>query len=215
MLHLFFIDNSLFTILGYNMSYIEYSAIMFTLICVIFVAKGSIWNWPMGIIGVSLYGIVFYQYQLYSDMFLQIFFFVANCIGWYKWLTDKDSHNRQINTYWATPSENIKYLIGIIIGIALMGWFMSNINHIFPKLFPHPASFPYADSSIAVLSFAATIWQINKRINQWILWMINDVIAIILYFIKHIPFTSLLYCLFLLIVIKGLFNWIKLHKTNS
>lgn len=209
------VNNIYFHFLQYDISYLEFAALSSTLICVILVARASIWNWPFGILGVTLYALVFYQYQLYSDMFLQIFFGIANCYGWVKWLMDSDSHNKVINTYWANTIENLKYVIFIIIGTGIMGLFMSNISHIFPTLFPKPAAFPYIDSSIAILSFAATIWQIKKRINQWILWIIVDIIAITVYYIKHIPFTSFLYIIFLFISIGGLSKWITIYNTNT
>jgi nicotinamide mononucleotide transporter len=201
-----------FSLLGYSVSYLEFFAIIFTLVCVIFVAMANIWNWPMGIIGVTLYGILFYQYQLYSDMFLQIFFLVANIYGWYNWIKSPHLHNTLTKTYWATKSENIKYISYSVIGIILMGYFMSHINILLPRLFPQPAAYPYVDSTIAVLSFTATIWQITKRINQWILWIMVDVIAIVVYLLKDIPFTAALYFIFLLISIKGLMQWIKIYK---
>ena len=208
----FSIHHLFFSLLGYQISSLEFFAIVFTLFCVLFVAIANIWNWPLGIIGVSLYGILFYQYQLYSDMFLQIFFLIANIYGWYKWLQSPHIHNTLTKTYWATKTENIKYGVFSLIGILIMGFFMSHINEIFPTLFPKPAAFPYIDSSIAVLSFAATLWQINQRINQWILWITIDIIAISVYLIKGIPFTAVLYFIFLLISIRGLFHWIGIYR---
>jgi nicotinamide mononucleotide transporter len=204
-----------FTILGYSISYLEFTAIVFTLACVILVAIANIWNWPMGIIGVSLYGILFYQYQLYSDMFLQMFFLMANIYGWYHWLKSPHLHSTLTKTYWATKHENIRYTVWSIVGILIMGWLMRHINTLLPELFPKPAAFPYVDSTIVVLSFAATLWQIKKRINQWILWILVDVIAITVYLLKNIPFTAILYFIFLLISIKGLFQWIKIYKISN
>lgn len=208
-------DHIFFHILEYDISYLEFAALVCTLMCVLLVARASIWNWPFGMSGVALYAAVFYQYQLYSDMFLQMFFFLANCYGWFKWLTDPDSKSTVISTYWATKGENLKYLLFIIVGTGVMGLFMQNINHIFPVLFPKPAAFPYIDSSIAVLSFAATMWQIGKRINQWFLWIIVDIIAICVYYVKHIPFTSFLYILFLLISFSGLLKWISIYNVHT
>lgn len=208
----FDINNIFFTFLGYSISYLEFTATVFTLLCVGLLALANIFNWVMGMIGVSLFAVLFYQTQLYSDMFLQVFFFMMNAYGLYKWLSDPDFKSQHIVTRWAPISQIIRYVILIVIGTFLMGLFMANIQNLLPSLFPNAASFPYLDSFVAVMSIGATFWQIKKKINQWLLWIILDVVAIIIYYIKNIPFVSLLYVIFLVISIKGLFNWIKLQQ---
>jgi|SRR6185437_2505585 len=124
----------------------------------------------------------------------------------YKWLSDTDSKSRHITTTWATREDVIKYVILIAIGTFLIGLFMANIQNILPRFFPKSAAFPYLDSFVAVMSIAATLWQIRKKINQWFLWITLDIVAMTIYYVKHILFVSLLYSIFLVISIMGLFG---------
>ena len=85
----FDINNIFFTVLSYSMSYLEFFSVMAGLVAVWLSAKANIWSWPIGVVNVSLSFFFYYQIQLYPDMFLQIFFFVTNLIGWWRWTHPK------------------------------------------------------------------------------------------------------------------------------
>src|SRR5688572_18337742 len=85
----FSIKNIFFSILGYDLSYLEFFAVMAGLIAVWLSAKAHVWSWPIGIVNVVLAFFVYYQIRLYPDMFLQVFFFVTNITGWWRWTHPK------------------------------------------------------------------------------------------------------------------------------
>jgi nicotinamide mononucleotide transporter len=74
MYHFFSVNNEFFSILGYSMSYVEFLGVLSGLISVWLSAKANIWSWPIGIINVILSFLLYFQVQLYPDMFLQIIF---------------------------------------------------------------------------------------------------------------------------------------------
>src|SRR5688572_31840836 len=85
-MHFFDIESIFFTALGYEMSYLEFFGTLAGAIAVWLSAKANVWSWPIGIVNVVLSFFLFYQVQLYPDVFLQLFFFVANLIGWWRWV---------------------------------------------------------------------------------------------------------------------------------
>ncbi len=95
-MNFFDIDSIFFEMWGYPMSYLEFFGTIAGAVAVWLAARANIWSWPIGLINVTLFFFLFFQVQLYPDMFLQIFFFVTNVIGWWRWAHPKpfeeDSH---------------------------------------------------------------------------------------------------------------------------
>jgi len=214
----FSIDHTLFTLLDYPMSYLEFFGTIFNLLCVWLVARNNIWNWPLGIIGVIFFGVLFYQIQLYSDLIEQFYFLITGFYGWWAWWHYKKKDNSGEHKKEFKVSHNKIWQNGIYIGIVavgtlVMGNVMGNIHNYLPNIFQMPASFPYLDAFTTVMSFTATILMIYKKIECWPLWIAVDVIGIGLYFAKGVVFVSILYFIFLILASRGLYNWINIYKS--
>jgi len=209
-LSFFDVNNTFFTLFGYSISYLEFTGTLFNLASVILVARRSIWNWPVAIIGVILFGILFYQIQLYADFFEQIYYFITGFWGWYLWQTHKKSkEDNTVHTTINTRKANILWAIGIIVASAILSFILHNLNVWLPALFPEPASMAEIDATTTIMSFAATILMILRRVESWVLWIAVDVIAVWLYWYKEVPFIALLYLTFLGIAIRGFIAWRK------
>jgi len=213
MMELFSVSNVLFTLWGYEMSYIEFFGTIFSLWCVWLVAKNNILTWPVGMVGIVLFGFLFWQIQLYSDFIEQIYFFFMSIYGWWMWSSLKKTKRKDTQTKLKitlnSKQSNRIYVVVIVLGTIAMGYFVGHIDLYFPQIFPEPASFPYLDAFTTVMSFAATILMAKKRIECWYLWILVDVIGVGLYFEKDVVFVSFLYLIFLFIATKGYFNWRK------
>jgi len=81
-----------------------------------------------------------------------------------------------------------------------------------PAYFAEPASYIYLDAFTTILSFAATILLINKKLEAWYLWILVDIIGVYLYYVKGVKFISLEYVFFLGLATYGLFQWLVLYK---
>lgn len=214
-LSFFNVNTIFFTALGYPISYLEFVGTIFTLVGVLLVWRRSIWNWPVSIVGTILFGILFYQIQLYADFFEQIYFFITSFWGWYTWQTYKNHHNvEKVDITINSPKTNMVWVAGIIVATAVFSFILSNIHLWLPSLFPLPASMVLLDAGTTVMSFAATILMIRRRVESWILWVAVDVIAIGLYWYKEVPFIALLYVVFLGIATAGLIDWYKAYKNK-
>ena len=183
----FSINTVFFEWIGYQMSYLEFFAVITGFIAVWLSAKEHISNWGIGLISVVLMGILFYQIQLYPDLFLQVFFFITNLIGWWKWAHPKEeeaNHKRELKVSRINVSEWIYLSILIFISTAMLGTFASKLHTLLPKLFSLPSAFPYIDSFTTVLSIAATYLLIQKKVEAWILWILVDIICTYIYYVK-------------------------------
>ncbi|UII31064.1 nicotinamide riboside transporter PnuC [Fulvivirga ulvae] len=199
----FDINNIAFEVLGYPLSYIELAGTLFGFISVVLAAKPSVLTWPTGIVNEAAFFILFYQVQLYSDMYLQFFFFGVTVYGWYYWKKqDNEASVKKLTNRW-----RLIYLTVLMAGSVLSGLLMTQIHLLFPLVFTKPASYPFADAFTTTASILATILLSRKRIETWILWILVDMVSVTLYFLKGIHLVAIEYVVFLVICMIGYFNW--------
>jgi nicotinamide mononucleotide transporter len=208
------INNIFFTVLDYPMSYIEFFGTLLNIASVWLVARNKILNWPIGILGVILFGMLYWQIQLYSDFLEQIYFFFTGFWGWWVWSQGKRGGEKAVRISFLKNNVRIIYGVVIIVGTIILGYLVSNLHIYFPAYFPLPASFAYLDAFTTVLTFAATILMIRKKVECWYIWILVDIIGIWLYWVKGVHLISLLYGLFLIMASQGLYIWQKKFKNN-
>lgn len=214
----FDVQKEFFNLLGYSMSYIEFTGVVFGLIAVWLSAKAHILSWPIGIINVILAAILYYQVQLYPDMFLQVFFFITNIIGWWRWANPKPEEadrKQELKVGYMMRKQLFMTIIIAVAGTFMLGQFASNLHEWLPRMFSQPSAYPYVDSFITVMSVLATFYMIEKKVESWIIWIIVDIIATILYYVKGVKFYSLEYLIFTIIATYGLLHWAREFKNYS
>lgn len=180
-------------------SLIEIFGVITGLICVYLAAINHIFNWAIGIVNLILYGIIFYNSHLYADMILQFYFLITSIYGWYYWLKKDKNENK-------TKITNIKK-----IEIAYSGFFITIFTCSLGIILDRytNAAFPYIDSFCTSLSFVGQYFLARKVIENWLIWLFVDIIYVIIYFVKHLELTSIMYIIYMVIVIKGYFDWKK------
>lgn len=198
------------------MSYLEFFGTLAGFIAVGLSAKANIWSWPIGVVNVVLFFFLFYQVQLYPDMFLQVFFLITNLIGWWRWANPKaaeEDYKKELKVSLMPVRQLVMLSGGGLLGTALMGTFASNLHELLPTVFSKPSAFPYLDSFVTVMSITTTYFMIQKKIESWIIWILIDMIATYMYFVKGIKFVSLQYLIFCFIAAYGLYNWTREYRS--
>ncbi len=202
------LDNSLVDIMGYSLSYIEFVGTLTGLISVWLATKANIHTWTTGFVNIAAFFVIYLQIQLYSDMFLQVFFFGASVLGLYQWLVKKKNNESKHITYMKSKSRWLSVISMVVI---TLGWgaLMSKIHILLPEYFEKPAAFPYGDAFTTVLSIYATFLMAWKKVECWILWILVDVVCVVLYYNKGVYFITIEYVIFLVLAIIGLIEWKK------
>lgn len=216
LMSLFDINNIFFTVLDYKMSYLEFFGVLFGLLAVWLSARANIWNWPVGIANVILAFFLYYQVQLYPDMFLQLFFLGTNVMGWIRWANPKPGEEDKKNELRVSFMNRKQVVLLLIVGVAgtgLVGSLASRLHQWFPTVFPLPGAFPYLDSFITVMSIVTTFFMIQKKIESWIIWIVVDSVATYLYYSKGVKFYSVEYLIFTFLAAYGLWTWIREHRS--
>jgi nicotinamide mononucleotide transporter len=208
MMHFFDIGNVAVAVMGYPISYVELIGTLFGLISVFYASKANILTWPTGIVNEVFLFILFFQVQLYADMFLQVYFFIVTIYGWYNWKTNTVEKKVSATSF----NGRLWWAAAAVAGTVVFGYLFKNIHALLPAYFPTPAAYPFADSFVMVLSIIATVLLARKKIENWILWITGDVVCVVLYYKKQIYFLSLEYLIFLGLASYGLYHWNKTLK---
>ena len=213
----FSVENIAFTLLGYDISWLELVGTIFNLACVILVARRNIWTWPVGIVGVILFGILFYQVNLYADALEQVYYLITGVIGWYMWASLKNRGENDDKVAITTNSfrVNLIWISTIAVFSAVTAYALTRVHVWMPVIFPEPADLPALDATTTIMSFAAQFLMMRRHLESWMLWIVVDIIAIGLYWHKEVPFVALLYVIFLINAIYGFISWRKAMQQSE
>jgi nicotinamide mononucleotide transporter len=207
MTNFFSVNNTAFTVFGYPLSYIELVGTVFYLWSVWLIARRRIWTWPIGIVAVILYMLIFYQIRLYSDALEQVYYLLASVYGWWHWLRSPREGATIVSVSFSDTKSILLWLVAsVVLGVGL-GAFMSRAHVLLPSIFPEAASYPYIDALTTIGSFTAMWLTARRRIESWVYWIVIDVVGIGLYYVKGVKFIALLYVILLGLASKGLVSW--------
>ena len=171
---------------------------------IILLVRRSIWNYPFGIAMVALYADIFFTAKLYSDALLQLFFFAIQVYGWWAWWRAGGGEHK-VEVERLTGAARTAW----IAMIALTSFAWGTMMHAYTD-----ASFPWWDATVAMASIAAQILLARRMIENWVLWIAVDAMAIGLYLTKGLTLTAGLYFVFLLLCIFGLREWAAAERAE-
>lgn len=212
----FDINNIAFELLDYKMSWLELIATIAGLLAVWLSAREHIANWGIGLINVVLSSVIFYKLSLYSDVFLQIYFFVTGIYGWWLWSKRKaETNEKAVTISWLSRRQQIWMVLSIIVSTLIIGSMVTKLHTWYPSVFPTEAAFPYADTLVMTMSIFGNLLLTMKKIESWVLWVLVDIIAPVLYFQKGILLITFEYVVFLGLASFALLNWLRIYEKKK
>ena len=188
-------------IFGQNSSWLEILAMLTGIAGVWLTMKENIWCFPIGIINVTLYAWLFMTpgIRLYADALLQCIYILLLFYGWMNW-ADRNKKKDTNHTINISSKTSLKLLIISLLSTIVLAVFLQTFTN---------ASYPWLDSALTCASLASQ-WMIAKKmIQNWIVWIVVDIIYLPLYFVKNLPLTTILYFMFLILAFKGYSEWKK------
>lgn len=178
----------------------EWVSLVFQIASVWFARKNNVLVYPTGIIGVLLAAYVYYFVStppLYADTILNIYYFVMSIYGWYFW-TRKKSNKVSHPINWCNTSETK-------IGLGLFLFFSVIIYLMLIKL--TDSNTPILDTLVSSTAITAMWWMAKRKMENWIAWIVSNLIAIPLNFYKGFMLFTLMYVLFLWLAVFGYKAW--------
>jgi len=180
-----------------TMTPLEIVAALVSVASVVLTARQHISNFPVSIVACALYMWVFKGARLYADVGLQLFFIAVNAWDWRQW-TRGGRGGDELRVAFTPAKTWVGLLLVFVVGTLGQGWLLSGHTD---------AVAPFTDSAITWASVGAQ-WMIGRKyIENWIVWIVVDVGATILYWSKGLPVTSALYALFCGLAVWGWVEW--------
>lgn len=194
-----FLSGNLANVFGYDLSYLEFFAVITSFIAVSLGITGKRITWPWWAVSSVLYGILFIQWELFASAALQIVFIIASLFGWFGWAPTGAKPGPLSNKYRAATFAAI-----ILATLALA-----------PLLKSWGAASTYADAVLFFGSLTAQILMVYEKFESWVIWLIVDAGYVALYATQGLLFTSLLYVAFTVLAAVGWGKWYAAHRSAT
>ncbi|MFZ6872209.1 nicotinamide riboside transporter PnuC [Undibacterium sp. Di27W] len=179
-------------------SALELSANAVTTISILLAGRNSVHTWWTGILGSILFSLVFGQALLYADVLLQLFFILTSIIGWWQWLKGRNgtalpiSRAGKSSYLWSLP-------VGLLATLAY-----GALLHYWTRAYA-----PFVDSAVLVFSVIAQILLMQRRLENWMFWLLVNTIAVPLYASRELYLTAFLYAVYW---INAIVSWLAWRK---
>jgi nicotinamide mononucleotide transporter len=180
---------------------LEIGANVVTSVAIFLAGRNNIHTWWTGILGCSLFAVLFYQSNLYADVVLQAFFIVSSAIGWWQWL--KGAHGDPLPITHA----HVKTVLWIVpTGAAATAAYGALLHHY------TNAYAPFLDSTVLVFSIVAQFLMMQRRVDNWPFWILVNTIAVPLYVSRELYLTSFLYGCYWINAVVSWISWRRLAR---
>lgn len=213
--------NIIYSVLTDSLDIIGSVAGITGVLCVVLVAKGSIWNYAFGLVNVSLYAWISYKAALYGDAGLNALYYLPmQFIGWWQWRkrgaatskTDAEklsgSEDVRVKARRLNMKQRILLVLGCTAAIIAVGYLLKYLGD--PQ--------PFKDSTTTVLSIVAQALMAMAFMEQWALWIVNNVVSVVMWCVcvsrgdAHAGVMVIMWAFYLLNSINGLRVWLKLSR---
>lgn len=211
------VSNLVYSLLSGNVDPVGSIAGIAGVLCVVLVAKGSIWNYLFGIINVSMYAYISYKASLYGDAALNAFYYVPmQFIGWWQWRrrgaamneAESGGNGVQVKARRFTWRQRAMLAAGCAAAVIAVGFILRHLGD--PQ--------PFKDSTTTVLSIVAQALMALAFMEQWALWIITNVVSVVMWCIcaargeAHAAVMVIMWTFYLLNSLNGFRVWLKLSR---
>ena len=184
-------STTLFTAWDYQVSILEFIAAVTSFIGVWLGTTGKRITWPWWALSSALYGVFFYQVDLFASAALQLVFISAAVYGWKDWAPTGAVAS-------STSARNRRHIaIGTIISVAALSPVLSSIG----------AAATWSDAFLLICSLVAQVMMVRQKWEAWVIWLIVDLAGTVQYAMLGYWFTAVLYAMFTVIALIGLKRW--------
>jgi len=176
---------------------LEFVAVVFGIISVLLSVRQNIWSWPTALVNVALFFALFFKSGLYSDMGLQVVYFILSLYGWYEWLYGGKNHTE------LRVSRIPARTAGVLLAIAVVVWVaLSRLTARLPGV-----ALPQLDAALTTASLVAQWMMTRKLLENWALWIVLDVAYVGMFIFKGLYLTAANYAVYLALAILGHVAW--------
>ncbi|TDE46984.1 nicotinamide riboside transporter PnuC [Flavobacterium rhamnosiphilum] len=186
---------------------LEIVAVVFGLLSVWYAKKDNILVFPTGIVSTLIFVYLLWKWTLWGDMMINGYYFVMSIYGWYHWTRKKDDTIEFPISKISSSEKRIAIILFIFTVV-----FVVLVYQYFDKF---TTWYAYVDTFITGVFFVGMWLMAKRKVENWIFWIVGDVISIPLYFSKGFTFTSFQYTVFTIVAIFGYLEWKKISDNSQ
>ena len=198
--------------------FLEIIAAFFGLLSVFFSVKRNIWVYPTGIISTTIYVYILFNFGLLGDMLINVYYSIMSIYGWISW--NKNTENQIISVDFAKKKD---WLVGLnlfamsLVAVCGVYYFKPFIDNHF-SMNGVSLGFQQLDRAnwldiFTTSLFLIGMWFMAKRkVENWLFWIVGDLICIPMMLYKGLGSTSLQYLVFTIMAVMGYLEWLKQVK---
>ena len=188
------------------MNWIEMFAALLGIISVWYARKENILVFPFGIANVLIYIYICFTARLYANAGINAVYLISNIYGWYMWAR-KDENNGSLQITRNTSKQNVSSWVSVVVVYVAAFFVLREANKTDPD-YLH-SYLPYIDSFNTSFFLVATILMAVKKAENWVFWIIGDLVSIPIFISQGLYFTGIQYTVFLVLAILGWIEWKK------
>ena len=182
-----------------QMTWLEGIAVFFGIGSVYYSMKENILVYPTGIISTLIYVWICLQVGLYADMGINAYYFAMSIYGWYIW-SRPTAQGSTLPVTWLSMQGIISSVLLFLASYAILAFILLRFTD---------SDVPYIDSFTTASAFVGMYLMAKKKVENWIAWIITDLVSVPLYFYKGLILTSFQFLFFTVLAVLGLLAWIK------
>ena len=186
---------------SFTMILLEFTAFLFGIVSVVYAQKENILVFPTGIISTVITVYILFDAQYFGDMMMNLYYSSMSIYGWWSWTRPKNDNSTIKITYTSFNERIIALALFILTIIVTYTVYIFNITTI--------ELVNYIDIFTSAIFFVAMWFMANKKIENWIFWIIGDLITIPLYSYRGLGMLSIQYLIFTILAIQGYNKWKK------
>jgi len=185
---------------------LEITGVIFGLLSVWYAKKDNILVFPTGLVSTFIYAYLLWKWELLGDSMINVYYFIMSIYGWYHWTRKKGD----VVEFPIAVMTNKEKSTAIVIFVATIV-FVVLVYLYFNKF---TSWYSYVDTLLTAIFFVGMWLMAKRKIENWIFWIIGDIISVPLYFAKGFTFTSFQYLIFTIVAVYGYLEW-KKNLNNS
>ena len=190
---------SIITAIG-TMSPWELLAVILAITYLLLAVRENVLCWLFAFVSTAIYTVLFWDVSLLMDSALNVYYMAMAVFGWYQW-THGDAGNGGSQTL-AVRSMSGQQHFFVVLVVALLslgsGYLLSEHSN---------AAWPYVDSFTTWASVITTYLVTQKYLQNWLYWIVIDLVSVPLYIDRGLNLTALLFVAYVVIAVVGYFSW--------
>ncbi|MTI31737.1 nicotinamide riboside transporter PnuC [Xanthovirga aplysinae] len=181
------------------LSFLEIVAVICGVASVLFSRKNNILVYPTGIVNVLIYVYLCFQYKLYADMGINAYYFIMSVYGWFMW-SRKDEQKQVLPISYNNKKENLTSILMGTVSFLILSFILTKFTD---------SDVPLWDATTTSFAFIGMYLMAKRKVENWIAWIITDIISVPLYYYKGLPLSAVQFFIFTFLAFSGYFAWQK------